>query len=31
MALETFGIEKKKVDRKLYDYQQKDISKIFGS
>ena len=30
MALETFGIEKKKVDKELYDYQQKDINKIFG-
>lgn len=30
MALETFGIEKKKVDKELYDYQQKDIDKIFG-
>ena len=30
MASETFGIEKKKVDKELYDYQQKDIDKIFG-
>ena len=30
MALETFGIEKKKVDKQLYEYQQKDIDKIFG-
>lgn len=30
MAVETFGIEKKKVDKELYDYQQKDINKIFS-
>jgi len=30
MAVETFGIEKKKVDKELYGYQQKDIDKIFN-
>ncbi len=30
MGVETFGIEKKKVDKELYDYQQKDINKIFA-
>ena len=30
MAVETFGIEDKKVDKELYDYQQKDIDKIFN-
>lgn len=30
MASETFGIEEKKVDKQLYDYQKKDINKIFG-
>ncbi|WP_373058303.1 DEAD/DEAH box helicase [Zunongwangia sp. H14] len=29
MEIETFGIENKKVDKELYDYQQKDIEKIF--
>ncbi|HET8855026.1 MAG TPA: DEAD/DEAH box helicase [Salinimicrobium sp.] len=29
MAELTFGIEKKKADKELYDYQQKDIEKIF--
>lgn len=27
---DTFGIEEKKVDKKLYDYQQKDINQIFN-
>ena len=30
MKVETFGIENKKVDKQLYDYQQKDIDKIFS-
>lgn len=29
MAVETFGLEAKKNDKKLYDYQQVDIEKIF--
>ena len=29
MAQDTFGIEEKTVDKELYDYQQKDIDKIF--
>ncbi len=29
MAVETFGLEKKKNDKTLYDYQQVDIEKIF--
>lgn len=29
MAQDTFGIEEKTVDKELYDYQQKDIEKIF--
>ena len=29
MAQDTFGIEEKTVDKELYDYQQKDIKKIF--
>lgn len=29
MAELTFGIEKKKADKELYDYQQEDIEKIF--
>ncbi len=30
MAQDTFGIEEKTVDKELYDYQQKDIEKIFN-
>ncbi|WP_424493488.1 DEAD/DEAH box helicase [Salinimicrobium sp. GXAS 041] len=30
MAQDTFGIEEKTVDKELYDYQQKDIDKIFN-
>lgn len=30
MTQETFGIEEKTVDKELYDYQQKDIEKIFN-
>ena len=29
MTQDTFGIEEKTVDKELYDYQQKDIDKIF--
>lgn len=29
MTQDTFGIEEKTVDKELYDYQQKDINKIF--
>lgn len=29
MAVETFGLEEKKNDKKLYEYQQVDINKIF--
>ena len=29
MAQDTFGIEEKTVDKELYEYQQKDIDKIF--
>jgi len=29
MGVETFGLEEKKNDKKLYDYQQVDIDKIF--
>ena len=29
MAQDTFGIEEKTVDKELYEYQQKDITKIF--
>ncbi|GAB2768887.1 DEAD/DEAH box helicase [Salinimicrobium soli] len=29
MTQDTFGIEEKTVDKELYDYQQKDIEKIF--
>ena len=29
MTKDTFGIEEKKIDKELYDYQQKDIGKIF--
>ena len=29
MAVETFGLEEKKNDKKLYEYQQVDIEKIF--
>jgi superfamily II DNA or RNA helicase len=30
MAVETFGLEEKKNDKKLYEYQQVDIDKIFN-
>ena len=30
MAVETFGLEEKKNDKVLYDYQQVDIDKIFN-
>ncbi len=30
MTVETFGLEEKKNDKKLYDYQQVDIDKIFN-